>query len=161
MTILAIVYASAPAGEVIIPTLEISHPAITTIRICAGFEDQALTLETGETATFEAAGIDISLPKRDTSGQQTLSFAIDNVTGIAQQRIDAALEAGGQVSIVFREYLASDTSAPAETPIRMTLVGGRFEAGVVALEAAYHDLLNYGWPRERYTAVFSPGLKYL
>ncbi len=161
MTILAVVYASAPAAEVIIPTLEIAHDAIETIRICAGFEDQELTLETEETVTFEAAGIEIALPKRDTSGQQTLTFAIDNVTGIAQERIDAALEAGGTVSITYREFLASDPSAPAGVPIRMTLVAGRFEGGVVQLQAAYHDLLTYGWPRERYTADFAPGLKYL
>ena len=161
MTILAVVYASAPAAEVIIPTLEISHPAIETIRICAGFEDHDLTLETEETVTFEAAGIEVALPKRDTSGQQSLTFAIDNVTGIAQQRIDTALEQGGQVAITYREYLASDPSAPASVPIRMTLIGGRFQGGVVQLQAAYHDLLNYAWPRERYTADFAPGLKYL
>lgn len=161
MTILAVVYASAPADEVIIPTLEISHDAIETIRICAGFEDHDLTLENDETETFEAAGIEIALPKRDTSGQQTLTFAIDNVTGAAQAAIDAALEAGGEVAIVYREYLASDKSTPAATPIRMSLIGGRFEGGVVQLQAAYHDLLNYAWPRERYTAEFSPGLRYL
>lgn len=161
MTILETVYASAPADQVLIPTLEIAHDAIETIRICAGFEDVEATLEDDSTVTFEAAGIQIALPKRDTSGQQSLTFAIDGVTGIAQDRIDAALEAGGQVTITYRTFLSSDLTAPADTPLVMTLVQGRIERGVVQLQASYHDLLNYAWPRDRYTADFSPGIRYL
>lgn len=161
MTLLAVVYASAPSDQVIIPTLEISHPSIETIRLCSGFEDQVLTLENGDEVTFEASGIQIALPKRDTSGQQNLTFAIEGVSGIAQQRIDAALEAGGPVTITYRTYLSSDPSAPAEPALVMTLVAGTFEGSTVQLQAAYYDLLSYAWPRERYSAEFSPGIKYL
>lgn len=158
MTILANVYASAPTAEVIIPTLEIL--TATPQRICGGFEDVTVTLETDETVTFLGAGIDISLPAADTSGQQTLAFSIDNVTGEAQAQIDAALELDQRVTIIYRPYLASDLSAPSEPPIRMTLVGGGFEGGHLELQAAYYDLLNTAWPRELYTAEFAPGLKY-
>lgn len=161
MTIVARVYASAPADQVLIPTLEIAHPSIETIRICAGFDDQTVTLEDNSVVIFEAAGIEVALPKRDTSGQQQLTFALDGVSGIAQARIDDALEAGGPVTITYRTYLASDLSAPAEPALVMTLVSGMFQGGVVQLQAAYHDLLNYGWPRERYTAEFAPGIRYL
>ena len=158
MTILSVVYASAPTDEVIIPTLEIltDDPQ----RICGDFADHEVTLETGEEVTFIGAGIDVSLPAADTSGQQKLAFAIDNVTGEAQVQIEAALEADQRVPVIYRPYLASDLSAPAEPPIRMTLVGGGFEGGHLELQGAYYDLLNIAWPREQYTVEFAPGLKY-
>lgn len=158
MTIIATVYASAPTSEVIIPTLEILSP--TPQRICGGFEDVTVTQETGQTVTFLGAGLDISLPTADSSGRQNLRFAIDGVTGQAQAQIDAALESGAQVPIIYRPYLASDLTAPAGPPMRMTLIGGGFEGGHVELEAAYYDLLNTAWPRELYTVEFAPGLKY-
>lgn len=161
MTILRVVYASAPFAEVIVPTLEITHAAIDPIRLCTGFENVMATIEDESVVEFEAAGIEISLPKRDPSGQQNLTFAIDGVSGIAQDRIDTALEAGGQVAITYRSYLASDLTAAAEPALVMTLVSARFEKGLVQLQAAYHDLLNYAWPRSRYTAEFSPGIRYL
>src|SRR5690625_3932831 len=108
MSILETVYASAPAAEVLIPTLEIKHPAIPTIRTCAGFENHTVTLETGEVVTFEASGLDVSLPERSDRGQQNLAFAIENVTGQAQDAIDRALDAGGQIEVIYRLYLASD-----------------------------------------------------
>jgi hypothetical protein len=161
VTILAVVYASAPPAEVLIPTLEITHDSIAPIRLCAGFEDVVAEIEDGSSVRFEATAIGIALPKRDTSGQQHLTFALDGVSGIAQQRLDEALEAGGQVTITYRTYLASDLTAPAEPALVMTLVSGRFERATVQLQAAYYDLLNYAWPRDRYTAEFAPGIKYL
>lgn len=158
MTILSVVYASAPTSEVIIPTLEILSP--TPQRICGAYEDVTATLETAETVTFTAAGIGVSLPGADTSGQQKLSFAVDHVLGIAQQQIDEALEAGGRVPLIFRAYLASDLSAPASPPIVMTMVGAAMEGAHVEVQGAYYDLLNTAWPRARYTVAFAPGLKY-
>lgn len=161
MTILSVVYASAPAAEVLIPTLEIKHPAISTIRTCAGFEDHALTLEGGEDALFRGSGLDVSLPARNASGQQDLAFAIENVTGIAQDAIDRAMQSGGEIRVIYREYLASDTAAPAAPPLRMVLTDARFKGSMVQVTASYMDIINRAWPRERYTAEFAPGLRYL
>jgi predicted ABC-type sugar transport system permease subunit len=161
MSILDIVYSSAPTSEVIIPTLEIKHPtAFEPIRICAGFEDHMITLESGQTVLFQGGGIDVSLPSKDTSGQQVLAFAIDNVTGEAQRAIDSALQAGGGVTVTYRTYLHSDLSAPAEPPLVLTMAGGSFEGSVVQIRAAYFDLLNTAWPRDRYTIDFAPGLAF-
>lgn len=158
MTILDTVYASAPTDEVLIATLEIltAEPQ----RICSGFDDITVTLETSEQVTFLARGIDVALPTKDTSGNQSLTFAIDNVAGVAQAQIDAALEAGTKVLVVYRSYLASDLTAPAEPPLTMTLVGGVMEGSRLEIQAAYYDLLNTAWPRDRYTVEFAPGLKY-
>lgn len=158
--LLEIVYASG-GDDVIIPTLEIKHPAFAPIRTCAGFEDQTVTLETGETITFTASGLDISLPARNSSGQQNLNFAIENVTGIAQRAIDDALSAGGQINVIYRTFLSSDLSTPAEPPLKMVLVGAEFEGPSVQVTASYQDLIGYAWPRDRYSVDFAPGLKYL
>lgn len=162
MSILAVVYASAPTDEVIIPALEIAHETIDPpIRVCSGFEDQTVMLETSEEATFTAAGIAIALPAKNTSGQQNLSFGIDNVTGEAQRALEGALEAGGPIAVTLRIYLASDLSAPAETPLVLTLTGAEFDGTSVVVTAGFNDLLNSAWPRRRYTADFAPGLKYI
>lgn len=158
--LLEIVYASG-GDDVIIPTLEIKHSAFSPIRTCAGYEDQTVTLETGETVTFTASGLDVSLPDRNASGQQNLNFAIENVTGVAQRAIDDALTQGGQIEVVYRTFLLSDLSTPAEPPLRMVLVSAEFEGATVQVTASYQDLIGYAWPRDRYTVQFAPGLKYL
>lgn len=158
--LLEIVYASG-GDDVIIPTLEIKHSAFEIIRTCAGFEHQTVTLETGETVTFTASGLDVSLPARNASGQQNLNFAIENVTGKAQRAIDDALAAGGRIDVIYRTYLESDLSTPAEPPLKMVLVGAEFEGASVQVTASYQDLIGYAWPRERYSVSFAPGLKYI
>lgn len=157
-TILKTVYASAPAAEVIIPTLEII--AGETIYACGGFEDQTLTLETGETITFEATGMDVQLPKRDNSGNQSLQFTIENVTGVAQRLIEDSVEAGENIKIVYRSYLSSDLTAPAEAPIVLDVEGAQFNGGSVDVRCIFQSPINTAWPKQRYTADFAPGLKY-
>ncbi|GHC19531.1 DUF1833 family protein [Aidingimonas halophila] len=163
MTILSTLYASAPVDEVLIPTLEISHPSFPDgpILTCTGFEDHTVTLETGEEVTFQGSGLDISLPSRDPSGQQNLQFAIENVTGIAQDAIDRALEAGGQIDVIYRSYIADQLSEPAEPPLKMVLVEPQFEGSTVQVTASFQDIINTAWPRDRYTATFAPGLRYI
>ncbi|MGV8637598.1 DUF1833 family protein [Pseudomonas aeruginosa] len=75
--------------------------------------------EDGRLLTFIAGAIDVSIPKRDNSGNQNVGFAIDNVTGFAQQYIAEAIDAGEPVTLVLRIYLGSDLTAPAERPYRM------------------------------------------
>lgn len=161
MSLIETVYASAPSDQVILPTLEILVPGEDPIRVVAAFEDLTVTLETLETVTFQAGPFDFVRPKKDTSGQQNLTFAIANVTGEAQRVVEAAIEAGSEVPINYREYLSSDLTAPAAQPIKMTMRGGQFEGIMVQVEAGYFDLLNHAWPRSRYTASFAPGLRYI
>lgn len=160
MTVLEQVYASG--GDVLINTLELSCDAwAESILLCDGFEDHACMTEDGRAVTFMASGIAVELPDRGTSGGQKLTFAIDNVTGEAQQKIDAALEAEERIILTYRCYLASDKSAPAEAPYRMTVLDGEISGPSVQVEAGYYDLINSAWPRDLYTTEFAPGLKYL
>lgn len=160
MTILERVFASG-GTEVVIPTLELICDAwAAPILICSGFEDHTCTTEDARSLTFKAAGIEVALPKRDTSGTQVLTFAIDNVTGEAQRLIDAALEARQMIHLVFRHYLSSDKSAPAANPLRFVVREGSMSGTSVQIKAAFFDLINTAWPRRFYTASFAPGLRY-
>ena len=98
MSLIERVYASG--GDVIIDTLELTCPVWTEpVLICGGFEDQTCGIEDGRTLQFVAAGIDVSLPKKSNSVSQTINFAIDNVLGEAQQKMDQAKAAGAQIVI--------------------------------------------------------------
>jgi len=160
MTVLEQVYASG--GDTIISTIELTCAAwAEPILLCQGFEDQSVIDENGRALTFLASGIAVSLPAKTNSGAQNLTFAIDNVTGEAQQKIDTALEAEQTVSLIFRTYLASDLTAPAEAPYRMKVLGGTISGAQVQITAGYFDLINVAWPRDLYTTNFAPALKYL
>lgn len=160
MTILKTVYASAPTDELILLTIEIALTGSTTLRFVQGFEDQILGVN-GVMQKFIAASISIGLPNHDTSGQQTLRFAIGGVNSTIQRYIDTALEANKPITLTFREYLESDKSEPARQPYVMLVSGGQLEGDEAQFEASYYDLLNTAWPRERYTEETAPGIKYL
>ncbi|WP_445363185.1 DUF1833 family protein [Microbulbifer sp. ANSA003] len=160
--VLETVYASAPIDEIIIHTLELRHAAFEggAIRLCQGFDDIEATLEDGETATFTASGFGVSLPQRSVRGRQDLQFQLDNVTGEALQNIDAALEAGGSVQVIYRQFLESDLSAPAQPATVMTAASVKANPASVSVIASFHDLVNKAWPNKFYTPDFAPGLKY-
>lgn len=156
MTILEQVYASA-GPDVIIATIELDCSAwAEPIRICTGFEDQTLGGE-----VYTAAGVDVALPKKTNTGGQSLTFAIDNVAGIAQQRVDEALEAAAQITLTYRTFLASDKSAPAEAPYRFVVQSGRMQGSTLQVNAGFFDAINTRFPRDLYTLEFAPGIKYL
>lgn len=155
------VYASG-GPEVIIPTLELTCEAWDEpILVCAGFENQTCVTEDARTLTFIAVGMSASLPKVGNSGGQNITTAIDNVLGIAQEKIDTALDAEQRIRQVYRTYLSSDLSGPAEPPYYMTVLGGTTTGTQVQIDAGYFDLINVGWPRDLYTLQFAPGLRYL
>ena len=159
MTILEQVYASG--GDVIIHTLEITCAAWDEpILLCEGFENQSVIDENGRSLTFEAAAFQLAEPERSNRGSQTLDFAVDGVMGEAQQKVDAALEAEERITLIYRKFLASNLTEPAERPYRMTILGGEMNGSTVQLQAGFFDLINRQWPRDAYSTTFSPGLRY-
>lgn len=161
MSILDIARASG-GTDCEIPTLELSCPAwADSLFICAGFDNQVFTLEDGRVVTFMASGLDVSLPKRDNSGAQSLGIAVDNVRGTAQQLIDQAKVAGARITLTMRLYLESDPGAPAERPIVMPARTAEMSETTVQLTGGYFDLINAAWPRRRFTLAEFPGLRYL
>jgi len=160
--LLEIVCASAPAGSLVIDTLELNSPAWPApVRLVNNYDDLSLGIESGEVVTFTAAPMSITLPKRDNSPRQTLRFAIDNVTGESQRLLDLALEAGERVNVVFRRYLDSDRTMPSERAFTSSVLGGGMESRTVQIEAGFMNLLDWRFPRNSYTLAFAPQLAYL
>lgn len=160
MTILRTVYASAPADEVIIPTLEILIPGLDPLRVAGDFDDHMLGVA-GVLVKFQRGPLSVALPARDTTGQQTLKFGISGATGTVQQYVDAALQSGDVSTMIYREYLASNPAAPANNPVEMTIVGGQFKGTDAVFQGSYYDLLTAAWPRDNYTSETAPGILYL
>lgn len=158
--LLEIIYASAPKDHILIQTLEIKSSAFDTLYYCNGYQDITARLENNALVTFTASAFDLQLPARDSSGNQRLVFAIENVSHIAQSIIDKCLEFDAQVFVTFRQYTSMNLNSPIEPPITLSVLGGTFSESTVQIECAYYDILNSAFPRKRYTAEFSKGLKY-
>lgn len=157
---LKVLYASG-GDEVRIQTLTLEMPSGEHVRLVQSYYPEMLGID-GVMHEFEPVGMEIDLPTKDDSGNQTLKFAIgfleqeERINGM----IDAAIESGSPVYLVYREYISTDKSAPAMAPIRMTVQGGVFDIDELGLEGSYFDMLNAAWPRERYTIELAPGVKY-
>ncbi len=169
-------YASAPANEVPINTIEIKNVQAyengdpeAVLRLADGFyslnedgeEGIELGLEDGTTAFFRSSAFGVSLPGKSVKGKQNLQFQIDNVTGEARRFIDAAIELGSKVTLTYRVYLSSNTSAPAKPPLELTCISEKDNIQTVSVVASFHDLVNRAWPKRRYTPSITRGLKYI
>lgn len=151
----------ASGGEARIVALELQCAAwAEPIRLVDEWEDLVLGLEDGSAALFEGSSIDYTLPQANASGQQAMTFAIDNVRGTAQQLLDEAMKQAQRVVMVAREYVGDDLSAPAERPQRFTVMSAAMTMTTVRLEAGFFDMLGRRWPIHFYTADKFPGLKY-
>ena len=144
MSLISITYASSPSSDLLISTLEFNNEAAGVIRLAQSFNDVTATTELAETVTFIQSAWEVSLPNKDATGLQTLQFQICNVTGEAQRFIDDCMASGKPTSVVYREFYADDLSAPASTPIKMTLRGGSAEG----ITAVYRD-----WETDRKSVV--------
>ncbi len=90
-----------------------------------------------------------------------MQFAIDNVTGEAQKLIDDAIDSEKIVTVIYRAYLMSDLSQPAERPLTMTMSGASINGSQVTVTCSYMDMINYAFPRKHYNANEHPGIKYI
>jgi hypothetical protein len=165
--ILQTLYASAPVNDLIIHTLELKNPdfnveghVLGSVYLVQGFDDITAMLEDATTVTFKKSGFGVSLPQKSIKGRQDLNFSIDNVTGEVLNAIDAAIEGGEKIIVIYRAYAGSDLSAPGQPPIVMTATAIKANFSAVSISASFHDLVNKAWPFRRYTPSFAPGLKY-
>lgn len=162
MTSLSVFYASAPHNEVPVSTLDIRHSSFEPILTCSGFENQTVITEMGNTLLMLASGLDVSLPARNSTGQQNLTFAIENVTGEAQNAINSVIDSDSlePMRMVYRLYLASQLNVP-KLVLPMIIVSAEFQGLTTQVTGSYMDIINRKWPRRRYTAGFAPGIRYI
>ncbi|MBA0449316.1 DUF1833 family protein [Stenotrophomonas maltophilia] len=159
MSILERLYASG-GREVELETLAIQVGA-QTFYLTKGWDDITARLETGETVTFTACGMDIAKPARNADGVQDLRFAISNISGVVSNQIRAALAAKVEMIATFRLYLSTDLLAPAQRPFSVVIKGGQWTATEVQITAGFMNVLDTAWPRDRYVLSKHPGLRYM
>lgn len=159
-------YASAPASEVILHTLEIRHPSFTQpIRVVRDHSDFTCFLEAdapadpGAEVTFVAFSFDFVLPEVAKSTSPEIEISLDNISGEIIGYLDAAAQTPDLIEVTYRPYLASDPSGPQMDP-PLTLVIRSVSADVfrVRARAGYADLGNRKFPSEVYTSERFPGL---
>lgn len=173
-------YASAPADEYVISTIELIHPAFVdeldaadSIRVALDTRDWDLTLEVtaplfgGETKTFSALAMQVSLPEQTEGTLGTLTLALDNVPLSIWPQLQAAARIRASAQVIYREWVAIldvDTGAytPSATPdlIIDQLTMKVVTASLLRLEgqASFVDLLNKNFPRRRFSRDDFPGL---
>ena len=161
MSILEQVYAQG--GDVILHTLEIDSVPWTEgpIVLVRDYQDHIITTEDDRELTAVACGITVALPKRDASGAQSLTFALDGVRPQATQLLRLSRDAGAPVRVTYRPYLYSDLSEPADQPFYF--IARKFNAASnhVEITAGLFDLIDMRWPRIVYDSNTAPGLKYI
>lgn len=162
MKAIDVAYASAPADNAIIHSLELINPAFPggVFRLCNGFEDRMMTLETGETVSFTALGLGINLPERGMIGREDLVFSLPNVTGQTRQLMLAAKETGLETGVKYRPYLEGDLSGPGHAPLSMVAVSYSDDLQGASISASFRNLMDKTWPSRIFKPQSYPGTKY-
>lgn len=160
------VRASAPAGVVIVETLEFLHDSFPSpIRLANEFADFAATLEAsapedaGQEVTFEASRFALLLPRAGDAGSESIDITVSNIDRTASDYLQIAMENPGPVTVIYRIYLSSDTSGPAEDPpTRLTLDSAKATVTEVVAKAKNADNINRKFPSIVYNIYDHPGL---
>jgi hypothetical protein len=164
-------YASAKAGDPILFTLELHHSTFTTPgRIVNDWVNHTLTLEADAPVDPSTAVEFIGVPFRyvrpeqvadlkDAGAPAAVPIEIDNISLAVAELMLLAKESEEPLTVIAREYLPSDTSAPHILPV-LTLTMTDIELGVetVSAKLVFGDLTNRRFPRRPYTAEQFPGL---
>jgi hypothetical protein len=164
-------YASAPLEDVILSTLELSHPALAEpIRVVAdlgeiiGEADEQpvfghmLTLETGEVAKFIACGFGFALPAQEEGQIPSVQISVDNIAYLITPQLDGLLGSRAKLEVVYREYLASDPSAPQFILPGLSMANVTSDLNQLTGTATFADLVNRNFPNKVYRPSEYPGL---
>lgn len=169
---LAEAYALAPSDEVILNTIEVRHPSFVdedgnpdSVWLVADQQDFAGTIEAdapvrgGETVTFLAFAFSFHLPPIEPGATPEIEIAIDNVTRDLIAQFDRAIEDPSPITMVYRPYLASDTTGPQMDPPPSFELSD-IHVGVlrVTMRARTSVDLRGAFPRRLYDAASFPGL---
>lgn len=141
---------AAPAGEIIVDTIEILHADFTApVRLAKYPVDFTGTLEAtapvgaGTSVTFVAAGFELVLPKAGADGVQTLTLQLGNIDKRILQHLEIASANPSPITVIFRQYLLSDPSGPAiDPPAQLEIESAVADPFVVSAQAKSENWLN-------------------
>lgn len=153
MTILQRLFASG-GEEVLLDTLTITANG-NVYRLIDAYEDITLGGE-----VFTACAMSLKLPKRNTDGAQSLSFTLSNIMGEASQVLRTAIENQTGITVRYRLFTSADLNL-VEEDYTMDLKSASWNNLQIELTCGYMGILDTAWPRNRYTLIFSPGIRWI
>lgn len=159
-------YASAPVDDVVYHTLEIRHPDFTApIRVVRDWADLAATLEdsapedAGTEVTFIRFAFDFMRPEMSSAGVPQMTIEIDNVDRSIVANIEAAAGSPDRITVIYREYLSSDLSAPQnDPPLSLTVLSVTADVFRVRAVCGWYNMENARFPTLEYSPETFPGL---
>jgi len=159
-------YATAPAGEVILHTLEFRHPAFTQpLRVVRDRADLNATLEStapenpNEEVTFVQFAFDLELPDVTSGSSPELLLTMDNVSRDVMGYLDQAANSQNLIEVTYRPYLLTDTSEPQmNPPLTMTLKEVECDIFKITARCGFGDFANRPFPRDVYDLQRFAGL---
>jgi hypothetical protein len=159
---LARVWASAPAGVELWPTLTLEHPLWDAPYYLTS-SPTAFTarLESGASVTYAPFPFAVVLPTVDGAGQQDLQVTLTN----ADQAIADAVQLAHtrpdlRITATYRLYLSSlgSTQTPQAPPLRLAFDTIQITEEAVTGIAGRSDVLNRRFPGVWYDVAHFPGL---
>ena len=148
-------------GDVYLGVIEMYSDAWPDrIVLVADFVGHTVITEDGITLNALPSGLAVSLPKRDATGAQNLTFALDGVRPEATRLLRAAESAQEQINLTYRTYLYSDLTEPAEAPYHLIVRSFTAQSNHIEVTAGLFDLIDMRWPRLLYNSNTAPCLKY-
>lgn len=159
-------YAAAPAGVVIYHTLELMHPAFSMpIRVVRDYSDLTARLEAsaplnpGAQVTFTGFAFEFTKPDTGANGVPQMTIEIDNVDRSIVANIDAAMITPQMITVIYREFISTDLSAPQNNPpLTATVLAITATTPKITATVGFPNLLNYRFPRMAYDPQNFPGL---
>lgn len=159
-------YATAPAGEVILHTLEFRHQNFTApIRVVLDHNDLTATLEAdaplnpSEPVTFVAFNFEFQLPEVQTSAVPEIIISMDNVSPEIEQSLALAVASPYPIYVTYRPFLSTDLTVPQmDPPLTLTLTHVEATDFRVTARATFGDMSNRQFPNKDYTIAGFPGL---
>lgn len=154
-------YAIAPAGKVILDTLEIRQTGVQdSIYLVRAKRELGAYDENGVLRVFEPAGFQFTLPPQNEEGFRSLNIAIDNVGRRVSDFINAAKSDNVPVEIIYRPYLSDDITGPQmNPPLVLFLKDVQINMMQVTARATFMDIVNRKFPSELYTRGRFPYLE--
>lgn len=159
-------YASAPSNVIIYHTIELWHPAFSApIRVVRDYTDLTATLEASAprnastAVTFVAFNFEFTKPEVSSTGLPEVTLTMDNVDRAIVANIEAALSTTDLVTVIYREFISSDLTAPQNNPpLSLIITSVVADLYKVTAVASFPNLMNKRFPTLEYSAETFVGL---
>lgn len=159
-------YAAAPSNVIIYHTIELWHPAFSApIRVVRDYTDLTATLEASAprnastAVTFVAFNFEFTKPEVSSTGLPEVTLTMDNVDRAIVANIEAALSTTDLVTVIYREFISSDLTAPQNNPpLSLIITSVVADLYKVTAVASFPNLMNKRFPTLEYSAETFVGL---